>query len=509
MNLHKFFRRLARWENLPLLLTVFFGLCYATVSLSLPLIGDDIDHSTLYNTKRTFPLLRTLYTVWVCVNGRLGDALSFIWMPNVPRPVTALLVGSAVATLPLLISKLGNVSKENFTLRTTIVAATVFTLPWWDSIILFACQFNYVLASVLALLVCYLILNRRISERTIYLLLPVAFLAGGMHEASGLPMTAGLVIFHFINRKSNPLSKARKVMLAAFCIGACYTLSSPAPWHRIQTVVMDDPAWLLVIKNSFFSIILVIAVAIRIMRRNGELQRLLADSITVFIIASIGSAFFSVIGGIIGRSGWFAQTTAIVALLRLITHDFPKMRALKPVSMLLAAAVVGHMSLFVVTQENLSKEISAIHEGYVASTDGIVFCDTPHSDNLPALTLGKNFGAYPQYDYYSYSVMHHFLSDYKKPFPVVLPTEARPHLRHTVASDIRIGDCIISPTEPTGSNVDVFHPLDTAPYYRVINTGNDGERLIAQPFDNNGQTLWCIRPIHLLWGYRVHTESAR
>ena len=499
-----FIRRFIKWESIPYLLIICLSLCYAIVSFTFPLIGDDLAHASFYHTiTKPYPFLRTLFSMWFNVNGRMGDALSSVWMPLVPQPFTAALVGLSIATLSYLIIKLGNVHRGDYTMQTIVMAVIVFTLPWWDSMLLFACQFNYILASALSLVACAIMLNERLSEKSLYLLTPIVFLAGGMHEASGLPLSAALVFYFYMNRKTIILSKARRIMLIALCLGACFTLSSPASWERLlMSKTPDDPMWLLAIKNSYYGILMVIIVALHCAKHPQRFKQMLSSIICVFIVAALGSTFFSVVGGIVGRPGWFSQVLSIIVILMLINQSRP-MRRMKAITAVLAMAIIGHLALFTETQLKISKEIDALYAGYNNSTDGIIYLDTPHSDNTSILALGKNFIVFPPNDTYSFSVMHQYLAHYTKPFPILLPAEAKEKLSHNISGDIAIGDFIISRNEPEGDNVYHFKPYERVPDYRIIELPHSNKLLIAQPFECHGQKLWCIRPTVYVWGGRI------
>ena len=110
---------------------------------------------------------------------------------------------------------------------------------------------------------------------------------------------------------------------------------------------------------------------------------------------------------------------------------------------------------------------------------------------------------FPPNDTYSFSVMHQYLAHYTKPFPILLPAEAKEKLSHNISGDIAIGDFIISRNEPEGDNVYHFKPYERVPDYRIIELPHSNKLLIAQPFECHGQKLWCIRPTVYVWGGRI------
>ena len=138
-----------------------------------------------------------------------------------------------------LTAKLSRLKSDNILSKMALLTLMVFTLPWWDSLMLNVCWLNYVWSAALGLCVVYLFRKSEeltVTNRWLLTLMSLfSMFAIGMHEASGMPIFVGMIIYTMLYGWKN-LSTKQKVLLISVAIGAIYVASSPASWNRASAV---------------------------------------------------------------------------------------------------------------------------------------------------------------------------------------------------------------------------------------------------------------------------------
>jgi len=133
---------------------------------------------------------------------------------------------------------------------------------------------------------------------------------------------------------------------------------------------------------------------------------------------------FSAVSGIIGRSGWFAQVFALIAIVKWANdHNFRINRILGGIlSTTLIAAIVMHLVEVTRWQVKVGKEVETVTEMYKKSSRGQVFFDATWDNQLPWWNLNKNRGVPDADDLYLLATFSDYYGKSGNPL-VVLPSE--------------------------------------------------------------------------------------
>ncbi|MDE7442664.1 MAG: hypothetical protein K2M65_00705, partial [Muribaculaceae bacterium] len=259
-------------DRLPLVVIAVMGMAYGIMSLMMPLLGDDMGYAhnyfTNYQGVADLPLIMGRH--WYHVNSRMADMLNSVWFGMIPRWMLALMCGLMVVGYFQLTARCAHIKSASG--RTILATLLVFTMPWWDSFFLFVCQFNYVWSSVMVLFILGFVTARiNLIGWWQWVAVPVALIAGWMHEAAGLPAAFGLMVWMVTCHKLVSLSPARGWSIVTFCIGAAMSATSPASWNRAAHVEPNDPMWLLLLKSDFYALALVVVIIYLIAYRRTTL----------------------------------------------------------------------------------------------------------------------------------------------------------------------------------------------------------------------------------------------
>ena len=350
---------------------------------------------------------------WLDLNGRLADSTNMLWIGAMPPVISGfaevLMMFGMYAGMILWLSRLG----YGINIRILTTALMMFGLPWWDGYGLFVVHINYVWGSTLLLILLYLILCKPPRNTLTSILMGIlAFICGAWHEAIGFPLLAALCIAlpftpALRNRYTLP------VVIAAI-MGGIYSFTSPAAWGRLDAVsqsIPDDPLIPLILKTVPIPLILLIILVIKLTRNPKRLWTLLTDSgslIGVMSAISLISAAMAISAGVVGRSGWFAQLTAYIALLALIAQT-RKQKNKKDgskeiekeggnrwytllagiVGILICMLMITQTITYYIYQRQFDKETENIIKAYYTSTDGVVHHPLPTYSNAPVWLLNR------------------------------------------------------------------------------------------------------------------------
>ena len=144
----------------------------------------------------------------------------------------------------------------------------------------------------------------------------------------------------------------------------------------------------------------------------------------IFAIAAIASMCFSAMSGIVGRSGWFAQIFAIIAIFHWITtHEYKINRTIGGIiSTILVAAILFHYIETARWQMKVGKEVEDAAQLYSESKDGQVYFDATRDNELPWWTLNKTRGVPDADDLYLLAAFSQYYGNDNAPLKL-LPTE--------------------------------------------------------------------------------------
>ncbi len=397
------------------LFILVFGVCMALMMQCYTPVGDDIVYSTAMNhyAERYGAAGWPAYCVghWISTNGRMANFLAPFFISILPRWLTDICVGLTYAWLIVLMLRSVEFGERAFFSKSLLIGLVVFTLPWYDDLLLYDCWLNYVVAIVLTL--WWLKLWER-ENHSVLLLIVIGFIAAMMHESCSLAVSAGMLV-KLVTEKHDSRSYKRKLAAAAtYWLGCALCLSSPGMISRMADNPLADNRLEVLYTSNFYVVILVIAIVVLLLAPEGRktLWSLLKSNWSIYAAAALTGCIISVFSGIAGRSGFFAQIFAMIAL-------FVMAKRLEIRIPRIPAAVIGSVILIVSAiqifytlhiQSCIAQESKEVIELIENSTEGVVYHDMTVSNNPPAFTLGKCVSLPKRTDVWLYSVWKHSIA---------------------------------------------------------------------------------------------------
>lgn len=315
-------------NNTYLISTVIFWcfVCYCGIISALyvyqrPLIGDDLFFVSDLNVRggglRALPHL--MAGIYMGCNGRWGDITNTVWLTLLPRMVTAIFAFIFTVLLPWASLKLCGLKVKQTVPVLAMAMIMVFLLPWHDMGHL-VCWINYPWGAAIVL-TCLIPLTRRNGMKSKWWILglPFAGMGAAWHEASGVPLVAGLLTWCCLNHKWKQFSAIKKWWFIAMIAGGLFTITSPAIWNRLASKGTPEGSMLyLLFSSANLSFIVFISLIVLFFADRRLCTKLSRDRFMVFAIASIVSGCIVMVGGVGGRAGFFAQIYGAIALMRII-----------------------------------------------------------------------------------------------------------------------------------------------------------------------------------------------
>lgn len=305
-------RRQPTWIAL-LYSMLLFAAAWCVWALCTPLLGDDAVYAfKMHDFGGTLDApLRHGLSIWNNCNARMGDILSGLWLGWVPRWIPAIMTGCGIFLTMWGLLRLCNLSRRPLT--AAITAAIAYLLFPWDDLLFYVCQFNYVWGTALISLVLLAIFDEKMDSRKWLWGVPVAFVASATHEALGFPLGCALILYWYLNKNKIHLTGAKKWWVIAILLGSLFCISSPASYQRVGAIRQPDLSPLMmVVKVLPLPTILFVRIIWLWVRR--RLKPLLHTRWLIFAATAIVSSCFTMIGGIEGRGGWYAEFFALTAL---------------------------------------------------------------------------------------------------------------------------------------------------------------------------------------------------
>ncbi len=429
---------------LPALLIVLIGVCYAIITSTLGYLGDDLAYFTRslpYAGERFYLFPKFAAAVWTGANGRLQKLVAVCMFQFTPGVLVYLLNGAITVLLFWFVLKWSRV--RSVAAQTCVVALVAFALPWWDVFLLFVVNIGYCWAMAMALVALWYLFEYQGDIKSGFLkvlLALVGVLAGGMHEACGVPLCFAVAVYLLWSGRWRGMASYRKWILGGMALGVLYTLLSPALWMRAGgESEPDGPWWLLLGYSSYFVGLLIVAVAVVAVWRKEVIAKLIHTPWSVFVIMALASLPIVVMGGIVGRAGFFGQVSALIALCWLCREAMPEFSLSRGVGMVLAGVVavaVGvHYVEFTRYQLRLNAEVAQAVEAYKVSADGAVYMDFTNEPDMPWYLLRKTRGVPDEDDFYLSTTMTRYLGAPERPF-TVLPEALRGVDADTLTRDL-------------------------------------------------------------------------
>ena len=492
------FNRINRY--LPGILILFIGIIYVVLSFNIQYLGDDLGFFDSYASQddKWYSLPRFFYRHWIWCNGRIADKIAPIGLNILPIWGNAIFNGIFTAAFFYIILKfIANRKPLPAPLQVIIIALITFTFRWDALWMEFITQYNYVFTALFGLCALMILLSGDLSRsKPIQIIsVPFCFFAAAMHEAMGLPMAVGLILWFISARNWNTLSKARKLMAIMMIVGGIFPITAPSSWERIGKMLQPEPFAEMMILSAGWLCLLLIAIAFTSVRNPYKLQRLIRSPWIIYLSASILSCCLMLLSQFGGRTGWFCQIFSMIALGQLIDWSrYFKSKWWFMVAWIVAATVIFHYIGIAVWQKRVNDESKEVIALYRTSDTGLIFYDYHADPDLPCYLLHKVHGVPDDDDtYYRYRLQSHY-GHQDKPL-TILPTEARAKLssitdsisfrnRFSIRTD-SYPDYIITtailPNEYGDSLVREFPRIFT-----IIN----GREYIRNNFNYNSKTLY-------------------
>jgi hypothetical protein len=457
-------------------------------------------------------------------NGRSANLLAALSMGLLPHWLVSVLCGLATGGMYLLMLYFCRFfpSKNRGTAATVCLCFIAFLFPWWDGFSLIDVSFNYVWAIAMPLAVIFMLkyadsprLNRHITSRktTSDKLKAVAIgifciLAGMAHEASTLPMCVGMLWVAYVNGTASKsgwkwLSKAQRFILTYFLLGVALVVFSPGILMRATSdKVPDDTWWLLVVKSAPITLLLIAVIAVAMLSAGGRKRVLtmLHGTWGFWAISAITGIFIVAIGGIVGRSGWFSQSCALIALVQWLQPAIER-RHINPcvggalATALGALAVAQMVGVDIYSYRGWVKD-TELRKMYAASTDGIVYYDMPDGCDLPLWAFSRVRYLQPTDDYTHYALRTYYEKEYSL---INLPAKAATidWENFEPATKIYFDRGYITGQLPDGA---VMPSSDK--WYRPYIGRDVANRNFIIPFEKSGRTFYYVTPYRFYWGDR-------
>lgn len=458
------------------------GVFYALMLWFHTYTGDDLMYRANWlndydNNLLNYPLFFVRH--WLHLNGRIGDKINPFMLAMMPKLMFAVINGVVTLLMYWQIIKCSEISrKAGFVGRISLICSIMFGLTWWDYMVVYVCNLNYIWAAAFALTTLWMILAARdcSNKVSLFCLCLFAAMAGGMHEACGVPLACGLLVWLYLTKRELRLNRSKRFVLVSFFVGAAFSMSSPTSWQRFGVTVLSDnvPADIVVMRSAYFTLAmlawLVVGMMIKPMRDN--FKQLIRTPWVIFVVAAVASLPFCAVSGIIGRTGWFSQIFAVIAVFYYYNATGLRVnrRLAAVLSVVLIMLIASHCAVALRQQYIMGRELATMIELYRQSPDGVVYMDyTPDSAQHP-WALRKARGVHdPEESYYIETISHYYGSP-QRPL-VIVPKALECIPASEIEGTISVGNCLIS---------DAY----------------TGERdgYVVVPFTKDGRQLYLYRP---------------
>ena len=501
--------------------TIFIGVCYIIFQYNFTLIGDDLTF-----TQRWFELQEErgwlsyptfFYRHWLWSNARLADKINPLFFGILPKWIFYIANSLMIMSLFWLTARLSRLKSTDILYKMILLTLMVFTLPWWDSMMLNVCWLNYVWSAVLCLCVIKLFSKSNTSEtlgkwKIAGLFLFSAFSAG-MHEASGVATCSGLIVYSLVRHKRKKLTYRQKTILISVLIGTLYVISSPASWNRllaVEEIANKRGLFEIFTTSAFFLIPLLAIIVILTIKRSGRktLNELIHSEWLIFTVAAIVSGLIGMASGIIGRTCFFSQICSLIAIFHYISRYHTTSFISKILSLILVSAIAIHFIAVTHYQKIIGTELKTSIEKFKESADGIIYMDFLREQEMPCWLLNKVKGVPDTDDVWHLHTISLYYSDSSKPL-IILPEKLQNIDASEIKNTIRLGYDYVSPQQPETTTLMTYEKIPLQHFFgNMIETQNGiiteysptGKEYIVTPFEKDNKQLYLISERYIDWG---------
>lgn len=487
-------------RRFPTIVTVtllLIALASAALDYFLPQTGDDLsfwyflglDDYTLPNRKSISFILAHIFGC----NGRIFDYMGPVIINLLPRAIAAAVMGAMGGLFFFSILLASGVPKRNYAgFAMGMILFTLAVMPWWDSLWMRVCQFNYTWGTTFCLLTIYLFFQEKEGGKrlTFWALALLGVCAGGAHEQTGVAMSAAFVLWGIYHKNYKSLTYYQKALAGGLFFGTFLTIAAPAIWHRAAEETHHEPITALILTTlPLFAVLLaVILVCLTFRRGRGFIKVCAAENgWSVIVMAGAFSAVVALASGIPGRTGIFSEACAIVALSQMLLHSNCRIRRVGSGILCSAALllVIAHFAVSIATERKLYGEHEEMVKAYAKSADGVIYQDFTSRYEVSPLTLNRVKGLPDADDAWSVKVLSEVYRTDGHPL-IVLPTAFRGTL-DSLTDSIAIGRTTVYATSP--SNTGLTTDSLTVQYY----PGPDA-RVISRTTLADGRPIWVATP---------------
>lgn len=475
---------ICRWI-VPIIL-VAIGVSYALLTWFYTYTGDDLEYrhswEVYYKDIMGYPLFA--FRHWFHLNGRIADKINPFTLSMMPQWLYAIVNGVVVALMYFAVVK--SAKSRSLTGCVVCVSTVALTLTWWDYMVVYVCNLNYLWSAAFGLLAIRMVLSETKIESRLKLWSGglFAIMAGGMHEASGMPLACGVIAWLYMTKGYRSLMREQKILLKCFFVGALFSISSPGSYERLidRTCIVDGEevsALVVVIGSAYITLLMVAWIAVGMMIRSmrENILRLIRTPWVIFVVASVVSLVFCSISGIIGRTGWFSQIFAVIAIFYYYNETGLRIsrKVAVAISTVLIVVLAVHFAVLLRQQYVMGCELKTAIAEYRESTDGVVYMDYTRDSQQHPLALRKARGVPDPHEGYFINSITNFYGSEEHPF-VVVPTAVKQLSASDVKGVVNLGNgfCI------SDSNV-----------------GIDESDYVVVPFRKDGATMFLLSPREL------------
>ncbi len=493
--------------------TCLIALASALLDFFTPAMGDDLEfwrhlgfHD--YTAPNRLTLSFIAAHLFGC-NGRLFDIVGPIVINLLPKVVASVFMGLMSGLFFAVIIHAIRIPKKNYNAFTIVVAAIILLItPWWDSLWLRVCQFNYTWGAIFCIGYVYLFFNTddkpQLGKIRYTLLFVLAVFAGATHEQTGIAMSVTFICWAIFEKRYRNLSPKRRVMLIGVLLGTALPVFAPAIWLRffesqnsfhypILPLIMTTLPLLL-------ALIVIIIIGLAFPKSRNVIVSILKGESGIYLSIGLIAGLIAIACGVPGRTGILSECCSLIILSRFILRaNINKNRKLAAViGCACGVFIITHYSVSVIAQYKVNQEYDNMLTEYTSSSDGIVFADyTPRYTNLSFLTLDRIKGVPDSDDYWlNRCLMLAYRSD-SIPL-VVLPVDLQlkmPLLQDSISS----GGVTVYSSQPQNLAV-------TQDGLVVQSYNSDAPRIVVQTKMSDGKDIWVATPWVLDPGdYRLPT----
>lgn len=449
-----------------------------------PAMGDDLSFWTdLGLEDYTSPDRSTLsYIVGHLTgcNARIFDTFGPVVINLLPRALAAAVMGLMAGFYFMTLLNTAELpSRRHTTISLAVLAFTVAVLPWWDSMWMRVCHFNYLWSAAFTLLFISEFIkpqsNLRESRMRIAMMFLLGVAAAGSHEVAALSIWGAGLLWWIPNRRDYPLFGRRKALLAGAAAATVIHFAMPALWLRMNQGEYRFPIGeTILLSVPVMAALTVIVLVMMLFSRRRRTLRELWKGKWGFLVATglIGSAVV-IASGSAGRTGFPAESCAIAALAIMLLRSGLRIRR-APAVIASAACITficAHYVTAIAWQKKLGNEFREFTEAFRNSPDGIVYGDYHHRTDVPAIVLDRVKGVPDADDWYMEVITRAYRTDSAP--PVVLPPAFKGRLETFTGAltdgtvticdssayiHLQLGDNVTCTTTASGRGITIVRP---------------------------------------------------